>query len=272
MKYLWIFLLILTESSWALGTGAGPGVQVCGDEVTLYSFYEGGHPLLHNLLIWKDDPRITREEYIDRALKKLYDQKLKIADDVKEKIDFLRKELPNRYLDFFPELPLTFDIPMLEAGCEFHPVILRDSFGRSFFHYKLFNKLSPMGQAGLLYEEALSLLFIEIKSPASAADKIRGMTAMSFSDSEVKNSRERRCIGIIEQLRPQVDLYSKIFIMCKDDKGPEVIKTYDRIKKLIRETVDDCLSLCEEGSRSLRICNDYGDFLNKSTPCDRDWP
>jgi hypothetical protein len=269
MNYLWILLFLMTGSCWALGPGAGPGVQVCGNEVTLYSFFEGGHSLLHNISIWKDDPRISRDEYIERALTTLYDRELKIADDMKAKIDFLRKELPNRYLDFFPELPQTFDIPMLESGCEFRSIILRDSFGRTFFHHKLFNKLSPMGQAGLLFEEALSLLHIEIESPASMADVIRRMTAMSFSDSKIKMNKEGRCTVMIEHIKPQLELYTRIFTMCKEGREPEVLETYDRIKKLMRETADECIQLCEEGSRSLRICHDFSNFLDKPTHCDK---
>lgn len=281
-----LLFFILTGSSWARLGGGSAGVQICGDQVTLYAFYEGAHPLLHDLPLWTDDPKISATRYLNRALDKMDSLGLTIAKDIREHSKIILKELDNSFV-IFPELTNYHDIPMVDAGCEYKHVTLRDSTNRLAFDWDIFQKLSPFGQAGLIFQEALNEIMIttypESSLKSSNFDNVRRMTAQAFSDAtwysridpDSLDEKERttylrnRCTSAMQSMTKELELYTKTIQMCSKDKGEDVKAMFKKLLTLLKSSGESCKNTCvEEGSRSKRICESFNDLINQSTPCD----
>lgn len=281
-----LLLFILSGSSWARLGGGSAGVQVCDQKVTLYAFYEGANPLLHALPVWGDDPKVSTTEYLRRALDKMDSVGLTIAKDIREQSKLILKDLDNSFV-IFPRLTNYHDIPMVDAGCEYQHVTLRDSTNRLAFNLELYQKLSTLGRAGLIFQEALNEIMIrtypESTLQSSSFDDVRRMTAQAFSDAtwysridpetlseaERVTYRRNRCTSATKSMTKELGLYIRLIEFCAKDKDPEAKATFRRLQTLLEGTAKDCSESCvEEGSKSKKNCESFNDLLKKPTPCD----
>lgn len=277
MKTL-LALALIMMSAYSFGFSAG-GVQMCGKKGTLYAFYEGAHPRLHNIKLWKDDKRISREEYITRALNRLKAESPAIYKSVRPKLE----EFQVVEAGFMGGGYRTrTDIPFLDKGCTYEDVANKE-FGSKFLFVEIsiYPRLSPMNQAGIIIQEALFQMMIEVREEKASADFARFWVAKIFSDEKLnntvdttgmtpeqkKNATLHLCSKALGQFPQQLEIFVKAVKLCKEKKDAGVLEVYDNIKRLMRETIDDCRTECgwDEG---VKACNQTSETIEKKNPCD----
>lgn len=278
MKMLLALLLSLV-SSYSFGFSAG-GVQLCGKKPTLYAFYEGANPKLHNIKLWKDDKGISREEYILRALDRLKKDSPQLYSDVREKI--VQFQVVEVYFMGGGYLTLT-DIPFVNKDCTYEQVANKEMGSKFLFvELDIYRRLSPMNQAGLIVQEALFQTMIEIQEEEKApADFARLWVAKIFSDEPLKNKintsgmtvEQKKnatihlCTKALNLFTKQLDLFVSSIKICKEKKDAPAVEAYDGIKSLMRETINDCRRECE-WEEGLKQCNETSDLIEKENACD----
>lgn len=274
MKLVLILVFLLMGlNAFAYSPG---GVMVCGKKPTLYSFYEGSNPQLHNIKVWKDDKKISRDQYLVKALLRLkttFPSFFKGVGEIIVKMQVVE-------VGFVEPRPLP-EIPFVRQGCSYQEIASRQYDGKFLFvDMDLYPRLSPMGQAGVIFQEAFFAYTSDVKS-GSDPDFARKFVAKVFSDEELNpklntdgmTTEQQRaatatiCTNKLTSLSQGVGLYVDIVKMCKEEKDEAAVNTYNNIKKFLMETIDECLEEClrEEGRKT---CADFGETLRIKTHCD----
>lgn len=267
-----LVFLCMGISAFAYSPG---GVMVCGKKPMLYSFYEGGNPHLHNMKLWKDDKRITRDEYLVKALKRVKAAFPSIFKGVFE----LMQKMQVVEVGFVTHAPLP-EIPFVKEGCSYQEIADRQYDNKFLFvDMNLYPRLSPMGQAGVIFQEAFFGYMIDAER--LDPDFARKFVAKVFSDQELnpklntegmtpeqkKNATIRICTNKLDALTSGIKIYLKAMDLCKEKKDDPTVAAYTRIKTFLQETVDECLTEClwDEGQKT---CEDFGETLRMKTKCD----
>lgn len=251
------------------------GVMVCGKKPTLYSFFEGAHPKLHNIKIWKDDKKIGRDKYLLKAMlrvKESYPTIFQGMFEIMEKMQVVE-------VGFVDQARLP-EIPFVKKGCSYQEIASRQyDYKFLFVDMNLYPRLSPMGQAGVLFQEAYFAYAndAEIFDP----DFARKFVAKAFSDEELrpklktdgmtpeqkKQATLQICTNKLDAIGKGLKLYIDAVGFCKEQKDEPALKAYAGIKKFLKETVDECLEEClwEDGRKT---CESALETINKKTACD----
>ncbi len=163
--------------------GNGGGVHACPGKVELYDFYEGRSPLMHDLPVWQPSPGLTREDYLRLAIDKLKQAERNLGEYAQIKLNELLA-IPYDQLVLPVRLPPSndADIFMVEEGCEYRQVATwNERFNRVVFSRALFERMSPMDQAGLFIHEILYKGSRDTRRPGGV-DAVRKAVATLFSD------------------------------------------------------------------------------------------
>lgn len=273
MKPVLILVFLITGMN-AFANSPG-GVMVCGKKPTLYSFYEGSNPRLHNIKVWKDDKKITRDEYLVKALQRVKKASPTIFLGMLEII----QKMQIVEAGFVEQAPLP-EIPFVRQGCSYQEIASRQYDSKFLFvDMHLFPRLSPMGQAGVIFQEAFFAYARD--GEVGTPDFTRKFVAKAFSDEELipklntegmtpeqkETATQHICTNKMGSLSDGVKIYVEAVKLCKKNKGPEEVATYGRIKNFMQETIDECLAEClwDEGRK---VCEDYGETLRMKTSCD----
>jgi hypothetical protein len=173
--------------------GNGGGAHYCPENpdpnlvMELYDFFEGRHPKLHNIKVWEHDNSISKEVYLQRALRKVaLDQKW-IYSGLSSRVNkILAMPIEDLLLPLrIPPLLNDADIPFVNIGCDYVTVgNWNTRFGFLFFTDAYYNMMSTMSQAGLILHEAAYSLAREYGG-ADDSDRVRKFVAQAFSDQKV---------------------------------------------------------------------------------------
>ncbi|MES2526573.1 MAG: hypothetical protein V4598_05775 [Bdellovibrionota bacterium] len=251
------------------------GVMVCGKKPTLYSFYEGGNPHLHNIKVWKDERSITRDQYLLKALLRMKAAWPTIFQGVVEIIQ--KMQVVEVGFVTHARLP---EIPFVKKGCSYQEIADRQYDNKFLFvDMNLYPRLSPMGQAGVIIQEALFGYASDTET--MDPDFARKFVAKIFSDEELnpklntegmtkeekKTATAHICTNKMNALTQGVRIYLDTVKLCKEKKDEPAVQTYLRIKTFMQETIDECLAEClwDEGQK---LCEDFGETMKMKTSCD----
>ncbi len=251
------------------------GVMVCGKKPTLYSFYEGGNARLHNIKLWKDDKNITRDQYLVKALlrvKAAWPTFFKGIVEIMQKMQVVEA-------GFVEPAPLP-EIPFVKKGCSYQEIASKQYDSKFLFvDMYLYPRLTPMGQAGVIFQEA----FFGYLSDTEDLDPdfVRKFVAKVFSDEDLHpklntdgmTTEEKRrataqiCANKMNALTQGVRIYMDTVKLCKEAKDEGAVSAFTRIKAFMQETVDECLAEClwDEGQKT---CADFGETMKIKTSCD----
>ncbi len=273
MKFALILVLLLTGLN-ALAHSPG-GVMVCGKKSTLYSFYEGGNPHLHNIKVWKDDKKISRDQYLLKALlrvKAAFPTIFKGVAEIIQKMQVLEVGFVTH-----AQLP---EIPFVREGCSYQEIADKQYDNKFLFvDMDLYPRLTPMGQAGVIFQEAFFAYGID--SGKMDPDFARKFVAKVFSDEELnpklntdgmtteqkKTATLQICTNKMDSLTKGVKIYVDAVKLCEKKKDEPVVDAFTRIKTFMQETIDECLAEClwDEGQK---LCEDYSETIRIKTKCD----
>lgn len=274
MKLGFLILFLITGlNAFAYSPG---GVMVCGKKPTLYSFYEGANPQLHNIKVWKDDKSFTRDQYLVKAM-----LRVKAAwPTIFQGIWAIMEKMQVVEVGFVDPRPLP-EIPFVKQGCRYEEIASKQYDHKFLFvDMNLYPRLSPMGQAGVIFQEAF---FGYANDDETKMDPnfARKFVAKVFSDEDLnprlntagmtpeqqKNATMHICTNKMNALSSGVKIYVEAIGLCKKQKGDAEVETYLRIKKFMQETIDECLSDClwDEGRK---LCEDFQQTINISNKCD----
>lgn len=274
MKLALILVFLFTGMNALAGYSPG-GVMVCGKKPTLYSFYEGANPQLHNIKVWKDDKKITTEQYLVKALLRVKASSPTIFQGVAE----IMKKMQIVEVGFVEPRALP-EIPFVRRGCSYQEIASRQYDGKFLFvDMHLYPRLSPMGQAGVIFQEAFFAYTVDMES--LDPDFARKYVAKVFSDEELspkintegmtpeqkKRATAHICTNKLDALTKGVKIYVEAIQLCKKEKDEPTFEAYLRIKTFLQETIDECLAEChwDEGRKT---CEDFGETIQMKTPCD----
>ena len=249
--------------------------MVCGKKPTLYSFYEGGNPVLHNIKLWKDDKKITRDQYLVKALLRL---KAAWPTFFKGVVEIV-KNMQIVEAGFVEPAPLP-EIPFVKKGCSYQEIASKQYDSKFLFvDMHLFPRLTPMGQAGVIFQEAFFAYLIDTKD--LDPDFVRKFVAKVFSDEDLNPKRnlegmtpeekKRATLGIcgnkLEALTSGIGIYMRTIDLCKEKKDGPTVEAFSRIKAFLQETIDECLADChwDEGRKT---CEEFAETLQIKTKCD----
>lgn len=275
---LFIFLSLVLSFHLFAGErgGNGGGVHVCGDKVELYDFYEGKHPLMHKLKLWElpPDPVFDRMVYGILAMNHLkQDLPANIYALVEAEYEKLRR-IPENELVISQSIPFIpdADIPMVDEGCSYQQVAnWNDRFERVFFRKSLFNKLDPMGQAGLYIHETLYKVSRDALV-AKNSDKIRKVVAKVFSDEKLTKEdiaaiwdgepmakrKQAECEASLNFLITAFDSIEKTVRLCEQTRVVE--RLHLSMKEQSRKSADAyikylnvCMKVCTE-PKQVEMC------------------
>ena len=276
MKFLFL-LLFLAFGAEAYSPG---GVMLCGKKPTLYAFYEGGNPHLHNMKLWKDDKKIKRDEYIVRAMTKLKGESPVIYNAV---LEILRK-LQILEVGFITHMSLP-EIPFVDQGCTYQEIANRQYDNKFLFvDMDLWPRMTPMGQAGVIIQEAFFGFFLDTKNEnykQADPDFGRKFVAKLFSDEplfkkidmshmsaeEKKNATMTTCSNQLTALSKGIDIYINAVKLCKEAKDKGSITAYGGIKKFLQNTINECQSTCF-WDEAVETCSSFQETIDKHTACD----
>lgn len=259
----------------ALANYSPGGVMVCGKKPTLYSFYEGSNPQLHNIKLWKDDRNISVHDYLVKALLRVKDASPSIFEGITKTM----KQMQIVEVGFVTQGPLP-EIPFVKQGCRYVEIANRQYDGKFLFvDMELFPRLSPMGQAGVIFQEAFFGYTAELES--MDPDFARKFVARVFSDVELfpkikvegmtpeekKAATSHICSNKLNALSDGVKIYLKAINLCQKEKDEPAVAVFTRIKKFMQETVDECLADCH-WDEARATCERYGETIKMETPCD----
>ena len=270
--------LVLTLVFLCLGINAfaySPGgVMVCGKKPTLYSFYEGGNPHLHNIKLWKDERNITRDEYLVKALKRV-----KAAfPSIFQGVFAIMQKMQVVEVGFVTHSRLP-EIPFVKEGCSYQEIADKQYDHKFLFvDMNLYPRLSPMGQAGVIFQEAFFAYGEDTELDPNFARKF---VAKVFSDEDLnpklntdgmtaeqkKAATLHICTNKMNALTGGIKIYMDVIKLCKEKKDDPTVAAYTRIKTFMQETIDECLAEClwDEGQK---LCEDFGGTLRLKTHCD----
>ncbi len=248
---------------------------MCGKKPTLYSFFEGANPQLHNIKIWKDDRKISRDEYLVKALLRMKAAWPTIFKGVVEIVQKMQVVEVG-----FVEPARLPEIPFVRQGCRYEEIASRQYDNKFLFvDMNLYPRLSPMGQAGVLIQEA----FFSYTSDQETLDPnfARKFVAKVFSDEELnpklntegmtpeqmKTATLHICTNKMDALTKGVKIYVETIQLCKEKRDEPAVAMYTRIKGFMQETIDECLNEClwDEGQK---LCSDFQQTINMKTKCD----
>lgn len=273
MKLALILVFLFTGlNAFAYSPG---GVMVCGKKPTLYSFYEGANPQLHNIKVWKDDKRISRDQYLVKALLRVKAKFPTIFQGVAAII--IKMQVVEVGFVTQARLP---EIPFVAQGCSYQEIASRQHDNKFLFvDMDLYPRLSPMGQAGVIFQEAFFAYTID--SERMDPDFARKFVAKVFSDEDLnpklntdgmtpeqkKTATTTICTNKMDALTKGIKIYVDTIQICKEEKDEPAVEAYTRIKAFMQETIDECLAEClwDEGQK---LCEDFGETLRIKTKCD----
>lgn len=247
---------------------------MCGKKPILYSFYEGAHPNLNHIKIWKDDRKITRDEYLIKALKRLKSTSPIIFKGMLEII----QKIQIVEAGFIDPRPLP-EIPFLKPGCTYQEIASRQYDNKFLFvDMDLYPRLTPMGQAGVIFQEA----FFAFTSSSNMIDPYfaRQFVAKVFSDEDLnpklvndsmtpeqkEAATMKLCTNQLDALTKGTNIYVEAIKICKE-KTEGSKEAYQNIKRFLQDTIDKCLNECfwEEGRKT---CQRFVATLQMKNPCD----
>lgn len=270
-----LILVFLFSGLNAFASYSPGGVMVCGKKPTLYSFFEGSHPKLHNIKIWKDDKRISRDEYLLKALNRVKAYSPLFFNGILEII----KKMQIVEVGFVEQGPLP-EIPFVKEGCRYLEIANKQYDGKFLFvDMELYPRLSPMGQAGVIFQEAFFAYTMDLEK--LDPDFTRKFVAKVFSDEKLNpkvnvegmTPEEKRaatshiCTSKLNSISDGVKLYLKAINLCRESKDEPTLAVYTRIKKFMQETIDECLADCH-WAEARKTCEDYGETMKMKTLCD----
>ncbi len=274
MKLALIIVFLLTGLNAFAGYSPG-GVMVCGKKPTLYSFFEGSNPRLHNIKMWKDDKKITTEQYLVKALLRVKAASPSIFNGMTK----IMKKMQIVEVGFVEPAPLP-EIPFVRQGCSYQEIASKQYDDKFLFvDMVLFPRLSPMGQAGVIFQEAFFGYTSDLDS--MDPDFARKFVARVFSDEELfpklktdgMTTEQKRaataniCSNKFEALMKGINLYTQTIVLCKKSKDQPTIDVFLQIKTFMQNTIDECLAECL-WDKGQKLCAEYGETISIKTPCD----
>lgn len=248
MKYLSLVLLFtLTSSVFAKEGGNGGGVHVCRNKYELYDFFEGRDARGHNIKIWKNDRKLSFNDYIEKALTHVKNDIPEVSDSVSQMVSkILSTPEKDLYVDI--SIPIIEDANPTVIGkdCSYQQAAnWNERFHKLFISKELFSKLDNMNKAGLILHEAIYKLSRETKVANETSDSVREVVARIFSDekltrvdSEVISSQEARNLAT----RPHCDSAKSSFAQVDELMKKNV--SDKRYHDLVVNVVNFCLKYC----------------------------
>jgi hypothetical protein len=278
MKTFLLFSL-LSFSGFAQALVATSGVQLCGKTPTLYAFYEGSSPRLHNIKLWADDKKLTREDYLEKAHQHLLREAPGIEPYITERLNPILKTLDDKLVSKLQTYSIKTDVVFLDPGCTYQAASLwNDESDILSIDKKIFKRLSPMGQAGLLYLEAIYKFQREVQGADQTSNFPRSLVAKIFSDAplippvtayqKTSEGSMNFCISSLKLLTSEAPVFVDALKLCKKyGKGQEYFDAYQRIKALVQSTIDGCLEKCH-WDQGIQTCQSYQSLIDQKNPCD----
>lgn len=269
---LMLIFLFMGINAFAYSPG---GVMVCGKNPKLYSFYEGANPQLHNIKVWKDDKKISRDQYLVKALLRVKTTFPTIFSGV---LEIVRK-MQVVEVGFVDQARLP-EIPFVAQGCSYQEIASRQHYNKFLFvDMDLYPRLSPMGQAGVIFQEAF--FGYATDSREMDPDFARKFVAKVFSDEELnpklntdgmtpeqkKTATLTICGNKMDALTKGVKIYVDAVKLCKEKKDEPAVEAYTRIKTFMQETIDECLADCL-WDKGQKLCEDFGETMRMKNSCD----
>ena len=247
MKLLLLTLLLTASfSGFTKEGGNGGGVHVCGNNYELYDFFEGRDPRGHNIKLWKSDKRLSRDQYIAKALKHISRDMPEVSGKVTTVVEKILAT-PKKELFGDISIPVINDatVTVIGEGCRYVQAANWDErFGKLFISKAIYEKLDPMNQAGLIIHEAIYKLSRETNVATETSDLVREVVARIFSDekltskdSEVISSQAARILGT----KPMCDAVRKQLLDLERLSEGKVDPRYTDLNNRI---VDFCLKHC----------------------------
>jgi tRNA splicing endonuclease len=261
MKALFILGMVLLSTNVFAGNekGNGGGIHYCAAEKTqeLYDIYEGQARYGYTLT----DKKLSVENFIQFAIKRIDSANPYIARLVKEQIDYLQ----HAHMIVRPNMKLTpvddAKILLVDEGCEYKQLANWDEVsGNLLVNKNYFDQLNNLNKAALYIHESLykvgrdlGLLKTQIDN-TTTSDEIRPMIAEIFSNSE-SLKRIWQVSDPIEVQKEKDEFlapYLKMQLTCDeavnelnskknniDKKNPATLRTYT-------EALDNARTKCQE--------------------------
>lgn len=261
MKSLFfLFIFLLSLSSFAKEGGNGGGVVICGKKIELFDFYEGRSPRGHNLKVWKVRKDLSMNEYLKLAFGHMKKDIPEVAPLV-EKVVHNLLSMPAYKL--FTDGPIDIihdaDTSVIAEGCEYVQIARWSEFPEKIsIRRDLFERLDNMGRAGLFIHEAIYRLSRNSSVAKGNSNQVREVVARIFSpETLTKNDAEVifNLKSMIEATRSICDAsLEKITHInaMKTGASPDILKNLD---EMTRKTADTCLRKCLD-PEVRKICED----------------
>lgn len=256
MKKIILLALLFSVSTFAKEGGNGGGVIICPQSIELYDFWEY-KDIHYPSLLWKSDPKLSHEDYLDAALRH-------IKKDIPEVHDLVAKTLthilstPKDKLFVDVSIPKIDDatIRVFDESCRYEQAAnWNERFKKLFISRSLFHKLDGLNQAGLIMHEAIYKLSRDTFVATETSDKVRHVVAKIFSDERLEKADAEVILSTAAQdeaTRPYC-LETKKSILDIE----KLLAKYDdqETRSLHRDSVELCLKICKV--RDLRsFCED----------------
>jgi hypothetical protein len=191
MKSLFILGMVLLSANAFAGNekGNGGGIHYCPANKTqeLYDIYEGQARYGYELT----DRKLSVEQFIQFAIKRIGDANPYIGRLVKEQIDYLKQG----HMIIRPSVKLTpigdAKILLVDEGCEYKQLANWDEVsGNLLVNKNYFDQLNDLNKAALYIHEALYKvgrdldLLEKVADGTTTSDEIRPMVGEVFSNAE----------------------------------------------------------------------------------------